>query len=92
MAVSSTAYTITANPTNISEKNKEIIARKIADMFSLDYEKTLKKLKKRSSIEIIVKKIDETQADEFRKWLQENKIETGINIEEDNKRYYPYAN
>ena len=92
LAVSSTAYTITANPTNISEKNKEIIARKIADMFSLDYEKTLKKLKKRSSIEIIVKKIDETQADEFRKWLQENKIETGINIDEDNKRYYPYAN
>ena len=92
LAVSSTAYTITANPTNISEKNKEIIARKIADMFSLDYEKTLKKLKKRSSIEIIVKKIDETQADEFRKWLQENKIETGINIDEDNKRYYPYVN
>ena len=92
LAVSSTAYTITANPTNISEKNKEIIARKIADMFSLDYEKTLKKLKKRSSIEITVKKIDETQADEFRKWLQENKIETGINIDEDNKRYYPYAN
>ncbi len=92
LAVSSTAYTITVNPTNISEKNKEIIARKIADMFSLDYEKTLKKLKKRSSIEIIVKKIDETQADEFRKWLQENKIETGINIDEDNKRYYPYAN
>ena len=92
LAVSSTAYTITANPTNISENNKEIIARKIADMFSLDYEKTLKKLKKRSSIEIIVKKIDETQADEFRKWLQENKIETGINIDEDNKRYYPYAN
>ena len=92
LAVSSTAYTITANPTNISEKNKEIIARKIADMFSLDYEKTLKKLKKRSSIEIIVKKIDETQADELRKWLQENKIETGINIDEDNKRYYPYAN
>ena len=92
LAVSSTAYTITANPTNISEKNKEIIARKIADMFSLDYEKTLKKLKKRSSIEIIVKKIDETQADEFRKWLQENKKETGINIDEENKRYYPYAN
>ena len=92
LAVSSTAYTITVNPTNISEKNKEIIATKIADMFSLDYEKTLKKLKKRSSIEIIVKKIDETQADELRKWLQENKIETGINIDEDNKRYYPYSN
>ena len=91
LAVSSTAYTVTVNPTNIRKENKEKVSKALSDIFSLDYETVLKKVKKRSSIETIVKKIDETKADELRKWLNENDIQTGVNIDEDNKRYYPYA-
>ena len=92
LAVSSTAYTVTANPTNISNENKEKVAAKLSDMFDLDYEKTLKKIKKKSSIETIVKKIEKEQADELRSWLIDNNITTGINIDEDSKRNYPYSN
>ncbi len=91
LAVSSTAYTVTVNPTNIPKEEKQKVAKSLADMFSLDYEQVLKKVKKRSSIEKIVKKIDEAKADELRIWLNENNIKSGINIDEDNKRYYPYS-
>ena len=92
LAVSSTAYTVSVNPTNIAKENKEKIAKKLADLFELDYETVLKKISKRSSIETIVKKIEKDKADELRTWLIENAIETGVNIDEDSKRYYPYSN
>ena len=92
LAESSTAYTITVNPTNIANENKEKVAKELADVFELEYEKVLKKVKKRSSIETIVKKIEKNKADALRIWLMENNIDTGINIDEDTKRYYPYSN
>ena len=92
LAVSSTVSSITVNPTNISKENKEKVARTLTDIFELDYEKVLKKVSKRSSIETIVKKVEEDKADELRRWMIENSIETGINIDEDTKRYYPYSN
>ena len=92
LAVSSTAYTVSINPTNISKENKEKVTKALCDIFDLDYETVLKKVTKRSSIETIVKKIEKDKADELRKWLLDNNIDTGVNIDEDNKRYYPYAN
>lgn len=92
LAVSSTVETITVNPGNISKENKEKVAKALSDIFELDYEKVLKKVSKRSSIETIIKKVDKEKSDKLRKWLEENKIETGVNIDEDTKRYYPYSN
>lgn len=92
LAVSSTVNTITVNPVNISKNDKEKVAEALSNIFELDYEKTLKKVKKRSSIEIIAKKVDKEKADELRIWMSKNNITSGINIDEDTKRYYPYNN
>lgn len=92
LAISSTVNTITVNPTNISKNDKEKISKALSDIFDLDYEKVLKKVKKRSSIETIVKKVDKDKADELRIWMSENNITNGINIDEDTKRYYPNNN
>ena len=92
LAISSTVETVTINPTNIAKEDKEKVARKMCDIFDLDYDTILKKVQKRSSIETIVKKVDKDKADELRKWLEENEITNGINIDEDTKRYYPYSN
>ena len=92
LAISSTAYTVSVNPTNIPNEKKDLIAKKLAEIFDLDYETVLKKVNKRSSIETIVKKIEKNKADELRIWLLENNIDTGVNIDEDSKRYYPYSN
>ena len=91
LAQSSTVETITVNPVNISTENKEKVAKALSDIFELDYDKVLKKVKRRSSIETIVKKVDKTKSDELRKWMEQNQINTGINIDEDTKRYYPYG-
>ena len=92
LAVSSTVETVTVNPGNIAAENKEKVAKALSDIFELDYETVLKKVKKRSSIETIVKKVEKERTDELRKWIEENNITNGINIDEDTKRYYPYNN
>ncbi len=90
LAVSSSVETVTITPTNIPKEDKEKVARALADIFEIDYEKVLKKVKRRSSIETIIKKVDKEKADELRVWLKENNISVGVNIDEDTKRYYPY--
>ncbi len=92
LAVSSTVETVTVNPVNIKKEDKEKVAKALSNIFELDYEKVYKKVNKRSSIETIVKKIDKEKSNELRTWLQENNITSGINIDEDTKRYYPYNN
>ena len=89
LAVSSTVETVTINPGNIKEEDKEKVARKLSELFELDYEKTLKKVKKKSSIETIAQKVDKEKTNQLRTWMEENNIKEGINIDEDSKRYYP---
>jgi len=91
LAVSSSVESVNVNPTNIPAEDKEKIAQALSNIFELDYEKVLKKVSKHSSIETIVKKVDKEKADELRNWMSENNITTGINIDEDSKRYYPYG-
>ncbi len=92
LAVSSTVETVTVNPGNIAKEDKEKVARILAEIFELDYEKTLKKVTKRSSIETIAKKVDKEKTDRLRVWMEQNNITVGINMDEDTKRYYPYSN
>ncbi|MGN1298165.1 MAG: penicillin-binding transpeptidase domain-containing protein [Clostridia bacterium] len=91
LAVSSTVETVTVNPGNIAKEDKEKVAKKLSDLFELDYDKTLKKVTKRSSIETIAKKVEKDKTDDLRLWMEQNNIISGINIDEDTKRYYPYS-
>ena len=91
LAKSSTVEIVTVNSTNIPEEKKEIVSKALSEILEVDYETTLKKVNKRSSIETIAKKVEKDKTDELRKWMQENNIESGINIDEDTKRYYPYS-
>ncbi len=91
LAQSSTVETVTVNPVNIAVENKEKVARILADVFELDYDKILKRVSKNSSIETIVKRVEKEKTDELRKWMQANNIYSGINIDEDTKRFYPEA-
>ena len=92
LAQSSTVETVTVNPGNISKNDKEKVARKLSEIFEVDYEKTLKRVSKRSSIETIAKKVDKEKTNILREWMEQENITTGINIDEDTKRYYPNNN
>ena len=71
LAVSSSVEYVTVNPTNISLENKEKVAQKLSELFELEYEKVLKKVTKRSSIETIARKVEKDKTDELRKWMEE---------------------
>ncbi len=91
LAQSSSVQSVSVNPLNILKENKEKVAKAFSEIFELDYEKVLKKVNRNSSIETIVKRVDKDKADKLRIWMQENNIFSGINIDEDTKRYYPYS-
>ena len=92
LAQSSSVETVSVNPVNISDDKKENVAKVLSEIFNLDYEKVLKKVKNnKSKQEIIVRKVDKETADKLRNWMNENNIFSGINIDEDMKRYYPYG-
>ena len=91
LAVSSTVESVTVNPVNIEKKDKEKVAKALAEILELDYENILKKVNKRISIETIAKRVDKEKTDKLRVWMDENNIKKGINIDEDTKRYYPYG-
>ena len=92
MAISSTVYTVTINPLKISNDKKQELALKLSEIFELDYDKTLKKLNKKSGTENIAKRQVKEKTDELRFWMENNNVFDGINIDEDTKRYYPYSN
>lgn len=92
LATSSSVETITVNPLNIASENKEKVARKLTELFELDYEKVLKKVNKKTAIETIVKKVEKSKTNELRVWMEQESITSGINIDEDTKRFYPANN
>ncbi len=92
LAISASVDTVTINPTRIKEENKEKIAKAFSDIFKLDYEETLNKVKSNSSVETVVSKIEQDKINELKEWMVTNKLSSGINIDADNKRYYPYNN
>lgn len=92
LAKSSTVYSINLNPVKIPEQNKEKVASILSEIFELDYEETLKKTNQNVAVVNIVKKVEKEATDKLRIWMDETGITQGINIDEDTKRYYPFAN
>ncbi len=98
LAISAQVDTITINPNKISKDNdedtialKEKVAKGLSEIFELDYEETLAKVSSKSQVETIAKKVEQEKVDELKKWMKDNEISIGINIDEDFKRYYPYG-
>ena len=91
LAQSSSVETVTVNPLNIDKNNKEKVAKAISEIFELDYDKVIKKINKNSLIETIIRRVDKEKTNKLRIWMNQNNIYSGINIDEDTKRYYPYS-
>lgn len=99
LAISAQVDTITINPSKLVGKTneatttlKETVAKGLSEIFELDYNETLNKVNSSSQVETIAKKVDQTKVATLKNWMKENNVSVGINIDEDNKRYYPYNN
>ena len=105
LAISAQVDTVSINPTEIVVKDedehtaevltkelKENVAKAFSDIFDLDYEETLEKVSSDSTNVTIAKKVENDKIEELEAWMEENEVYSGINIDEDTKRYYPYDN
>lgn len=92
LAQSASVDTITINPTRIKKENKEKVAKALSEIFELEYDKVLEQVNSTSSTETIIKKVEKDKVDKLNEWMKTNKMYSGINIDADYKRYYPYSN
>lgn len=105
LAISAQVDTVSIDPTKIVVEDedesraeiltkalKEKVAKAFSDIFDLDYDETLEKVSSTSSNVTIAKKVENDKIEELEAWMKENEIYSGINIDEDTKRYYPYDN
>ena len=105
LAISAAVDTVTINPNLImvSDENKELseiktkalkekVAKALSEIFELDYQQTLEKVSSTNYIETIAKKVQKDKIDKLKSWMEEEKVYSGVNIDEDSKRYYPYGN
>ena len=98
LAIGAQVDTITINPTKIkkdkeadTKEYKEKVAKGLSDIFELNYDEILEKVSNNSQVETIIKKVEQEKVEQLKKWMSDNKISVGINIDEDTKRYYPYS-
>lgn len=89
LAQSSTAHTVTANPNEMHKAKKDLdsIAGKLAPVLEMDTDELKKMLEKETNHVTIKRRIE----DDMAKAVRELDL-TGIYLQEDAKRYYPYGN
>ena len=106
LAMSAQVDTVSIDPTRIvveqedsdeidEEKTKQLkekVAKAFSDIFDLDYDETLEKVSRDTTNVTIASKVENDKIEELETWMKENEIYSGINIDEDTKRYYPYDN
>lgn len=105
LAVSVEVDTVSVNPELIKAKGKNgqsneeateelkrNMANAFAEIFELNSEDVYKKLTSTNSVETIASKVETDKVDKLKKWLEDNEVNSGVNIDEDVKRYYPYDN
>ena len=97
LAISARVDTISVNPSRVKysngeDVNKEILAHAFSDIFELDYTETLEKLNTKTSTFVIASKVENNKVVALQEWMKNNKVSSGISIDEDIKRYYPYNN
>ena len=92
LAISASVETVTANPNEIREAgNAEQIAKALSKILEMDYEQIYNRITRNSQYEFVKRRIEKEQTDQIRQFIAEYNI-SGINLDEDSKRYYPYGN
>jgi len=100
LAISAQVDTVSINPSLIIVKDdeektiklKEKVAKAFSEIFSLDYDETFSKVSSDTTFVYIARKVEKDKIDKLKEWMEKEEIYSGINIDGDTKRYYPYEN
>ena len=95
LAVSVSVDTVSVNPGQVKYSNNatvdnETLATKFSEIFEdVTYEDIISKLESDSSVVVVARKVESDKISELQTWMEKEGITSGINIDEDYKRYYP---
>ena len=96
LATDKTAYRIYISPVDIQSQSKkdgvnygEIIARGLAEILALDYEKIYKKTETRIMDETLARNVDDATKKSVLQFAKDNGLSTMIHAEATPSRYYP---
>ena len=97
LAISVSVDTVSINPDKVKydsgkKVEPEVLAAEFAEVFELDYDTMLEKVNSETSVVVIARKVEADKINLLKDWMKENKVTSGINIDEDFKRYYPNGN
>ena len=97
LAISAKVDTVSINPSQVkysdgTDVDKKTLAHAFSDIFELDYTEILEKLNTKTSTFAIASKVEHDKVTALENWMKTNKVSSGISINEDIKRYYPYNN
>ncbi len=95
LAISYESDKIYINPSDISDSNIEIVAQGVAEILELDYAELLSKINTTEKRFLVASDVEQEKTDKLEEWIDkmtEEKIKTGISIEETTSRSYPYKN
>lgn len=90
LAQSASVWEVSLNPTNISDDQREKIANKLAEILGVDAQQVIEKSKKNTYYQLIKRRVERPEVDKIRQFVIDEEI-TGIVLNEDYKRYYPYG-
>ena len=94
LAISATVQNLVVSPKDIAENNldKSLIAMGLSQITGADAGNILKRLENtKSQYEVVARKMEEEQAERVRTFIRDNKLASGVYLEPDSKRYYPYG-
>ena len=90
LATSATVWTVYITPNGFkSDTERSSVAQGLSGILGLEYEKVLEITKKKSSYEIVMKKVEKDIADKISRFVSDGSWGSVLGLEESNKRYYP---
>lgn len=90
LATSAKVDTVSISPKLIDNEDKEKLGKAFEEIFELNYDEVMEKINSDTNFQTIIKKVEQSKVDKLKEWMKTNKVTTGVNIDEDSKRYYPY--
>ncbi len=93
LATSATAYTVYITPQDIDDDEEaKKISKGLSELLDVEYDDVYAATQKSTYYEKIKSKVDQSVANEVRKYISENKVGDIVGLDESSKRYYPNDN
>lgn len=91
LAKSATVWDVILEPAYIDDKNRDVIATGLSQILGISKDDIIKESKKKVYYDRIKSKVESDVRDKILKFKTDHKITSGIRLEENYKRYYPYG-